>query len=300
MDRWIKLYFHTIYTLTFFWPLWDENLLYPPTFTHCLLLSFPFNLFSPSFPHPFILLLLILCILPFPRVTLLPLSRNVSSERSEARRKLRECTGLVDSLMYIVQSQIDLKDVDNKVCRKGQIYFSRHNESYIFELDKLSFCILILCCLCSRSHSHFLTPVSLSLYTHPISLHPTLTASVQLIENSVCLLRNLSYHVHREIPGAERYQEAMPLNQGPAPASNQKTGCFSSRKGKGLSQREREGGTECSVVSNKGQYAGSAVCKSSCVCERKRGWAVFAQSLGGRWRITVISLLTLESHFSDR
>ncbi|XP_046900549.1 catenin delta-1 isoform X1 [Hypomesus transpacificus] len=93
--------------------------------------------------------------------------RNVSSERSEARRKLRECTGLVDSLMYIVQSQIDLKDVDNK-----------------------------------------------------------------LIENSVCLLRNLSYQVHREVPGCERYQEAPPLNQGPAPSSTQKAGCFSSRKGK--------------------------------------------------------------------
>uniref|UniRef100_A0A672ZA52 Catenin (cadherin-associated protein), delta 1 n=1 Tax=Sphaeramia orbicularis TaxID=375764 RepID=A0A672ZA52_9TELE len=94
--------------------------------------------------------------------------RNVSSERSEARRKLRECTGLVDSLMYIVQSQIDCKDVDNK-----------------------------------------------------------------LIENSVCLLRNLSYQVHREIPGCERYQEAPPLNQGPAPSS-QKGGCFSSRKSKGV------------------------------------------------------------------
>ncbi|XP_031720278.1 catenin delta-1 isoform X3 [Anarrhichthys ocellatus] len=92
--------------------------------------------------------------------------RNVSSERSEARRKLRECTGLVDSLMYIVQSQIDFKEVDNK-----------------------------------------------------------------LIENSVCLLRNLSYQVHREIPGCERYQEAAPLNQGPAPSS-QKGGCFSSRKSK--------------------------------------------------------------------
>uniref|UniRef100_A0A667XRL4 Catenin delta 1 n=1 Tax=Myripristis murdjan TaxID=586833 RepID=A0A667XRL4_9TELE len=93
--------------------------------------------------------------------------RNVSSERSEARRKLRECTGLVDSLMYIVQSQINRKDVDNK-----------------------------------------------------------------LVENSVCLLRNLSYHVHREVPGSERYAEATPLNQGPAPASN-KGGCFGSRKGKG-------------------------------------------------------------------
>lgn len=46
------------------------------------------------------------------------LNRNVSSERSEARRKLRECTGLVDSLMYIVQSQINRKDVDNKVPRE--------------------------------------------------------------------------------------------------------------------------------------------------------------------------------------
>ncbi|XP_056593108.1 catenin delta-1 isoform X1 [Triplophysa dalaica] len=92
--------------------------------------------------------------------------RNVSSERSEARRKLRECSGLVDSLMYIVQSQINCKDVDNK-----------------------------------------------------------------LIENSVCLLRNLSYQVHREIPGCERYQETMPVNQGPAPSA-QKGGCFSSRKGK--------------------------------------------------------------------
>uniref|UniRef100_A0A8C4ZZF1 Catenin (cadherin-associated protein), delta 1 n=1 Tax=Gadus morhua TaxID=8049 RepID=A0A8C4ZZF1_GADMO len=100
--------------------------------------------------------------------------RNVSSERSEARRKLRECTGLVDSLMYIVQSQIECKHVDNK-----------------------------------------------------------------LIENSVCLLRNLSYHVHREIPGCERYQEALPINQGPAPSA-QKAGCFSSRKGKG---KQDEDGT---------------------------------------------------------
>ncbi|XP_017287943.1 catenin delta-1 isoform X3 [Kryptolebias marmoratus] len=41
--------------------------------------------------------------------------RNVSSERKEARRKMRECTGLVDSVMYIVQSQIDCKDMDNKL-----------------------------------------------------------------------------------------------------------------------------------------------------------------------------------------
>ncbi|XP_023648953.2 catenin delta-1 isoform X3 [Paramormyrops kingsleyae] len=93
--------------------------------------------------------------------------RNVSSERSEARRKLRECSGLVDSIMYIVQSQIDRKDVDNK-----------------------------------------------------------------LIENSVCLLRNLSYQVHREVPGCERYLDSTPQNQANAPGSAHKASCFGSRKGK--------------------------------------------------------------------
>ncbi|XP_037378106.1 catenin delta-1 isoform X4 [Talpa occidentalis] len=91
--------------------------------------------------------------------------RNVSSERSEARRKLRECDGLVDALIFIVQAEIGQKDSDSK-----------------------------------------------------------------LVENCVCLLRNLSYQVHREIPQAEKYQEA-PLsvanNTGPHAAS-----CFGAKKGK--------------------------------------------------------------------
>ncbi|XP_058518986.1 catenin delta-1 isoform X5 [Ochotona princeps] len=92
--------------------------------------------------------------------------RNVSSERSEARRKLRECDGLVDALIFIVQAEIGQKDSDSK-----------------------------------------------------------------LVENCVCLLRNLSYQVHREIPQAERYQEAPPSvanNTGPHAAS-----CFGAKKGKG-------------------------------------------------------------------
>uniref|UniRef100_A0A2I2ZCY7 Catenin delta 1 n=1 Tax=Gorilla gorilla gorilla TaxID=9595 RepID=A0A2I2ZCY7_GORGO len=92
--------------------------------------------------------------------------RNVSSERSEARRKLRECDGLVDALIFVVQAEIGQKDSDSK-----------------------------------------------------------------LVENCVCLLRNLSYQVHREIPQAERYQEAAPNvanNTGPHAAS-----CFGAKKGKG-------------------------------------------------------------------
>uniref|UniRef100_A0A3P9MXM7 Catenin delta 1 n=1 Tax=Poecilia reticulata TaxID=8081 RepID=A0A3P9MXM7_POERE len=98
--------------------------------------------------------------------------RNVSSERIEARRKLRECSGLVDSLMYIVQSQINCKELNSK-----------------------------------------------------------------LTENCVCLLRNLSYHVHKEIPNYEAYDESKQANSNPAPSS-QRAGCFSSRKGKGRKDEE--------------------------------------------------------------
>lgn len=52
--------------------------------------------------------------------SLLPI-RNVSSERSEARRKLRECDGLVDALIYIVQSEIGQKDSDSKVPQLGLV-----------------------------------------------------------------------------------------------------------------------------------------------------------------------------------
>lgn len=54
---------------------------------------------------------------------------------------------------------------------------------------------------------------------------------LQLVENCVCLLRNLSYQVHREVPGCERFVETVAINQGPPPAN--KGGCFGSRKGKG-------------------------------------------------------------------
>ncbi|XP_067373625.1 catenin delta-1-like isoform X2 [Channa argus] len=106
--------------------------------------------------------------------------RNVSSERSEARRKLRECAGLVDSLMYIVQSQINRKDVDNK-----------------------------------------------------------------LVENCVCLLRNLSYQVHREVPGCERYAETTPISQGPTTAN--KGGCFGSRKGKARKEGDDGSGDQVDI-----------------------------------------------------
>ncbi|XP_029564830.1 armadillo repeat protein deleted in velo-cardio-facial syndrome isoform X2 [Salmo trutta] len=55
------------------------------------------------------------------------------------------------------------------------------------------------------------------------------------VENCVCILRNLSYHVHKDVPGAERFQEAV-ANQVPGLGGNQKkkkeADCFGGKKPK--------------------------------------------------------------------
>uniref|UniRef100_A0A671PG38 Armadillo repeat protein deleted in velo-cardio-facial syndrome homolog n=1 Tax=Sinocyclocheilus anshuiensis TaxID=1608454 RepID=A0A671PG38_9TELE len=97
--------------------------------------------------------------------------RNVSSDGAEARRRLRECGGLVDALLHALQSAVGKKDMDNKS-----------------------------------------------------------------VENCVCIMRNLSYHVHKEVPGAEKFQDPSAL-QGPGSAGTQRkkkddAGCFGGKKAK--------------------------------------------------------------------
>ncbi|XP_075754427.1 splicing regulator ARVCF isoform X1 [Pelodiscus sinensis] len=98
--------------------------------------------------------------------------RNVSSDGAEARRRLRECDGLVDALLHALQSAIGKKDTDNKS-----------------------------------------------------------------VENCVCIMRNLSYHVHKEVPGADKYQE-LDANPPTSTGGSQKkkkddAGCFGGKKAKG-------------------------------------------------------------------
>uniref|UniRef100_A0A672RM71 Armadillo repeat protein deleted in velo-cardio-facial syndrome homolog n=1 Tax=Sinocyclocheilus grahami TaxID=75366 RepID=A0A672RM71_SINGR len=97
--------------------------------------------------------------------------RNVSSDGAEARRRLRECEGLVDALLHALQSAVGKKDMDSKS-----------------------------------------------------------------VENCVCIMRNLSYHVHKEVPGAEKFQDPSAL-QGPGSAGTQRkkkddAGCFGGKKAK--------------------------------------------------------------------
>uniref|UniRef100_A0A3Q3A7V5 ARVCF delta catenin family member b n=1 Tax=Kryptolebias marmoratus TaxID=37003 RepID=A0A3Q3A7V5_KRYMA len=98
--------------------------------------------------------------------------RNVSSDGAEARRRLRECEGLVDALLHALQSAVGKKDMDNKS-----------------------------------------------------------------VENCVCIMRNLSYHVHKEVPGAEKFQDPSALqapgSAGPQRKKKDDAGCFGGKKAKG-------------------------------------------------------------------
>ncbi|MEQ2276873.1 hypothetical protein XENORESO_013198, partial [Xenotaenia resolanae] len=104
---------------------------------------------------------------------------NVSSDGAEARRRLRECEGLVDALLHALQSAVGKKDMDNKS-----------------------------------------------------------------VENCVCIMRNLSYHVHKEVPGAERFQDPSALQPpgsvGPQRKKKDDAGCFGGKKAKGRKNGEND------------------------------------------------------------
>lgn len=61
------------------------------------------------------------------------------------------------------------------------------------------------------------------------------------VENCVCIMRNLSYHVHKEVPGAERFQDPSapqaPGSAGPHRKKKDDAGCFGGKKAKGESER---------------------------------------------------------------
>ncbi|XP_055009664.1 splicing regulator ARVCF [Boleophthalmus pectinirostris] len=52
------------------------------------------------------------------------------------------------------------------------------------------------------------------------------------VENCVCILRNLSYHVHKEIPGAERFQEPHMMRSAGHPRKKSEHDCFGGKRPK--------------------------------------------------------------------
>ncbi|XP_004066190.2 catenin delta-1 [Oryzias latipes] len=96
--------------------------------------------------------------------------RNVSAAEIDERKKIRECKGLIDSVVHIIKSQ---SDPENK-----------------------------------------------------------------LTENCVCVLRNLSYHLHIEIPNHDHYKET---------ASSMRGQRFGSRRSRRIRENERQAMTNTSA-----------------------------------------------------
>lgn len=46
------------------------------------------------------------------------LLRNLSSAGEEARKQMRSCEGLVDSLLYVIHTCVNTSDYDSKVCAR--------------------------------------------------------------------------------------------------------------------------------------------------------------------------------------
>lgn len=77
------------------------------------------------------------------------------------------------------------------------------------------------------------------------------------MENCVCILRNLSYHVHKEIPGAERFQEPhtnhLMRSVGHQKKKNEPD-CFGGKKGKGWWSVTKHGDNTVIVMSYSSYY----------------------------------------------
>lgn len=75
--------------------------------------------------------------------------RNVSSDGAEARRRLRECEGLVDALLHALQSAVGKKDMDNKVS-----VFSRESSWSLFLSLFSGFNLHLVCRMQKNSHTN--------------------------------------------------------------------------------------------------------------------------------------------------
>lgn len=81
--------------------------------------------------------------------------RNVSSAGEEARRRMRECEGLTDSLLFVIQTALGTSEIDSKVCVLSFSFFfplTAHNGEYfmpgcflkVARLQSAKWCSLIM------------------------------------------------------------------------------------------------------------------------------------------------------------
>lgn len=73
--------------------------------------------------------------------------RNLSSAGEEARKQMRTCEGLVDSLLYVIHTCVNTSDYDSKVCK---CFNDEGGGCY----HKKSLIIATLCIHCLRAKLH--------------------------------------------------------------------------------------------------------------------------------------------------
>lgn len=64
------------------------------------------------------------------------LGRNVSSAGEEARRRMRECEGLTDALLYVIQTALGSSEIDSKVRNSARFSHTQTAEQLFIQLLK--------------------------------------------------------------------------------------------------------------------------------------------------------------------
>lgn len=84
----------------------------------------------------------------------------------------------------------------------------------------------------------------------------------------MCIMRNLSYHVHKEVPGAEKYHDPSSLQAPGSTGTHRKkkddAGCFGGKKAKGPFDI-------IPVLKTRNQVGGLKI-RWSCVGNREEAW----------------------------
>lgn len=57
--------------------------------------------------------------------------RNLSSAGEEARKQMRTCEGLIDSLLYVIKACVNTSDFDSKVRTKTPIHWCTHTQIHL-------------------------------------------------------------------------------------------------------------------------------------------------------------------------
>ncbi|EPY72935.1 hypothetical protein CB1_064113049 [Camelus ferus] len=154
--------------------------------------------------------------------------RNVSSAGEEARRRMRECDGLTDALLYVIQSALGSSEIDSKVCCVCTAPTRRKRECQPWQGGSVASPVATDAGSPGTAQFAALAPF----YSQKAPWQTT-------VENCVCILRNLSYRLAAETSQGQHVgtDELDGLLCGEANGKDaESSGCWGKKKKKKKSQ----------------------------------------------------------------